>query len=224
MNILALDTSLKINTVSISIKTEKGIFSNEFHFTSKLLAEELLPSLNKCVQNAGISKTEIDTVVVPEGPGSFTGLRLAYSLAKALVLLLNVRLIRVPTMACLANSLSPFDGQVLIAVDARRHSIYGQVFEKAEAKSEVFDQDFLQAISSLEKKPSICLCSGYKSIMEGITKERQEDFSFIQFIEYKNIFSLDILNYFLSNEEYLLKSTEDDYVAPFYLRKSDAEK
>lgn len=226
MGIVSIDTSLKTNSISISVKNTVGIFTHNCSFSERLVAEKLLGSLELALDVAGVGRAEIETIIVPEGPGSFTGLRLAFSLGKALQLSCGASFIAVPTLECLATSVLPFTGQLLVAIDARRNSVYGQIFKNAESASEVFDKPFSQILPLLQNKETLCLCYGYNTILESLDREglKEKDLNYIKFIEYKNVFSLDILNYFLQNEERLLSIQSDDYIAPFYVRKSDAKR
>lgn len=225
MNIVAIDTSLKINTVSVTVKNDNGIFTHECHFSKKLIAERLLNVVDQTLKDAQLRREQIELVIAPEGPGSFTGLRLAYAFAKALVLANNAKLVCVPTLECLAFSLSPSLGQLLVVVDAKRNSVYGKVFLDGKQASEVYDLPFSKMILSLESKPTICLCSGYNEILQYLEKENidKKTLSYLNFIEYKNVFSLDILNYFLQNKTRLLSLADNDYASPVYVRKSDAK-
>lgn len=224
MNVLALDTALRMNCLSISVKSDAGIFTRSCDFSERLVAENLFSSLELSLTEAGIARTAIDVCLVPEGPGSFTGLRLAYSVAKALQLSSAARFIAIPTLNCLAASVFPYKGNLLVAIDARRNSVYAQHFKNAEAVSEIFDTPFSQLLSDFEQSEAICLCVGYDAILRHLEQSsyRAEHISQLQFIEYKNIFSLDLLQYFLNHQNELLSTASADYAGPLYVRKSDA--
>ncbi len=241
MSLIAIDTAgLKPNSFSISVKTETGIFTRQYDFDSRVFVERLLPAMENITAEAGISPYEIDTVLVAEGPGSFTGLRLAYSAAKAFSLANGARLIPIPTLACVAFLFTPYTGQLLTAIDAKRGSVYGQIFDGAKAVSEIFDKPFIEFLDALENKNTLCVCIGADTIKKSFETfiANSENASYktktglslselkniLHFVEVQTTFSLALVQYFTAHESELLTRPYDDYTAPIYIRKSDAEK
>ena len=74
MNILALETATDNCSVALSI-------SGEIHVKTELAprkqAQLLLPMVDAVLAEAGIARTQLDALVFGQGPGSFTGLRVA---------------------------------------------------------------------------------------------------------------------------------------------------
>jgi len=63
---------------------------------------ELAPNVEALLAQAGVQPAQLAGVAVALGPGSFTGLRVALSLAKGLTLATSARLIGVPTLDVVA--------------------------------------------------------------------------------------------------------------------------
>ena len=63
---------------------------------------QLLPQLDLLVRHTGLQPAAIDTIAIALGPGSWSGLRVGLSVAKALVLANGSRLIGVNTLEALA--------------------------------------------------------------------------------------------------------------------------
>ncbi|MEL3907703.1 MAG: tRNA (adenosine(37)-N6)-threonylcarbamoyltransferase complex dimerization subunit type 1 TsaB [Treponemataceae bacterium] len=231
MSIIAIDTAgLRTNSFSISLKTERGVFTRRYDFISRVFVEKLLPAIKSLCDEAQVSPTEISSVLVLEGPGSFTGLRLAYSAAKAFTLANNAKLIPIPTLSCIAHMFTKYKGQILVAVDAKRSSVYAQVFQNQKALTEVFDKPFAEVLTLLQNKKTLCACIGYESIFANLNfSELDNNLSEkiknkIEFIEVKNTLSLAMIDFFNTHKDALLAKKEDDYLAPIYVRKSDAER
>ncbi len=95
MNSLVLDCSYGMN---VYVVCDKQIFSFEDKTQSRH-SDEILNIVDKLLSDAGVSIKEIDNICVCVGPGSFTGVRVAVSVAKGLA------------MGCLAKifTLSNFD-------------------------------------------------------------------------------------------------------------------
>ena len=82
MNILAIDTLTP--TLSIAALGSNGLVTQSFAGKGTSHAERLLPLIDAAVSAAGFTAVDTETVLAPEGPGSFTGLRLGFAVAKAL--------------------------------------------------------------------------------------------------------------------------------------------
>ena len=227
MNILSIDTAgLRLHETSVTIKTEKGTFTKCYTFAMRQQEEVLLLMIDSLVREAGISKQDIHVVLVAEGPGSFTGLRIAYSTAKALALAINATLVPIPTLACLQHTMLPYDGELLVAIDAKRDAVYGQVFCNSQPISEPFDKPLIDCVSNM-RSHIVCLYAGdtkklkekdKKGDLTNLTREKK-----MILIEYTAVFSIDMLAFFLAYQKNIVLKSVDDYVAPMYIRKSDAE-
>lgn len=166
--ILLLDSATEVCSVALG-KTDGTILSHKAETTpnkhSELLAffaDELLREI------PGGAKRGLSGVVVSEGPGSYTGLRIGASYAKGLCWALGLPLVAVPTTEALVYSfLRSEAGQNLLSekkdalllpmIDARRMEVYGGVYtadakliEEAEIRAIVLtdeeDQAYLQRL------------------------------------------------------------------------------
>ena len=102
--ILAFETSENICGVCIYFSDEKYFSSsiNLKHTHSELIFE-ISDSLFKIAE---IKPTDLDSIAVSEGPGSFTGLRIGFSATKGIAYGANLPIIPVPTYEALAFQLS----------------------------------------------------------------------------------------------------------------------
>ncbi len=143
--LLSIETSTEICSIAISkdgkclyslIDTEKNAHSQKLI----VYIEEAFRKLNLTVQ-------DFDAVAVSGGPGSYTGLRIGMSIAKAISYALEKPLISLSTLHILANgylenSSPDMNGFFIISmIDARRMEVFGcvidQNFEEIEAVSTV---------------------------------------------------------------------------------------
>ena len=80
--------------------------------------------IEEVLDNAGLKTTDLDGVAVSLGPGSFTGLRVGLAIAKGICMGSGIAVAGVPTLDSIAESLSLWEGVVVVARDARRGEVY----------------------------------------------------------------------------------------------------
>jgi tRNA threonylcarbamoyl adenosine modification protein YeaZ len=85
-----------------------------------------LPSLvSGVLADAGVLPTALDGVAVTVGPGSFTGLRAALSLAHGLSVAIGCPIVGVTVAEALAEALPPLPGRIVwCAIDSRRGRVF----------------------------------------------------------------------------------------------------
>lgn len=91
--------------------------------------------IQQVLKEAGISMAELDAVAVSEGPGSYTGLRIGYAIAKGLCYTLNKPMVAVSTLQALAAGIKLNDtvttGNIVPMIDARRTHVYSAVYDES---------------------------------------------------------------------------------------------
>ncbi len=158
--LLALETSDKICSVCLMNNSIEffSIKTNQPHSHSEKLFEQIEILLG----NSETKISQLKSIAVSIGPGSFTGLRIGLSAAKGLIEGLKIPLIPVPTFEAMAYEISSFlpDGtDFIIANRANKDECY---FAKFFVKSNnyIFDEE-LKLISQSElNKFSDCLIFG----------------------------------------------------------------
>ena len=144
-NILVLDASSAWCSVALSVK---GILYSVAEKQPRKHAQLIMPMIEDVCQRAGIKPIELDGIAFGKGPGSFTGLRIAISVAQGLSLATGARLFGISSLEALAwqgmKELS--NNQVLAIMNAHM----GEVFYGAYRKTE---QDLLAVIEDNLAKP-----------------------------------------------------------------------
>lgn len=123
MNVLALETSAE--TASIALLNGDGVLVREGG-TPGTHARFVLPWVDEVLAESGLSLGQLDCIAFSAGPGSFTGLRLAVSVAQGLALGADLTLVAVPAPEALA--LAAGDGLQLVCVDARMSEVYSGAY------------------------------------------------------------------------------------------------
>lgn len=89
-------------------------------------SEQLMPAIVKILSGAGVTRP--NAVAVCGGPGSFTGLRIGFSVAKGLALGWNCPFLVVPTFQAWEHRLAsdPAIAEIGCLIDARQGDWYGR--------------------------------------------------------------------------------------------------
>ena len=87
---------------------------------------QLIPRIDRLMEEAGVERAQLACVAVGRGPGSFTGVRIAMATAKGIASALGVGLVGLSTMDAVAWGAwsSGVRGEALVVADAMRHEVY----------------------------------------------------------------------------------------------------
>ena len=135
--LLAFDTSSAVGSVAVG---RDGVVLAQVELEQQRKhASAIIPAINAVLLEAGIDKSELDGIVVGEGPGSFTGVRVAAATAKGMAHALELPLWPVSSLAATALSVKGF-GIRYVLFDARNQRVYGACYsvEKMGVEALVF--------------------------------------------------------------------------------------
>ena len=121
--LLAFDTS----TEALSIAVRHGDLLLEHSGTGGAQSSaSLIPLIQQLLGAAGLSLRELDAIAFGRGPGSFTGLRTACSVAQGLGFGAGVRLLPIDTLQAVAEEARHRFGlqRVVAVLDARMDQVY----------------------------------------------------------------------------------------------------
>ena len=127
MRILYIDTSssylytsiVENNNVLAEIKEEYG----------QSLSEVALPRIVSMFENTKLSPKDIDKIIVVNGPGSFTGIRIGITIAKVYAWSLNIPITTIYSLEAMAISSSKEIYHVPI-INARRGYVFGAIYDE----------------------------------------------------------------------------------------------
>ncbi|MBQ4576211.1 MAG: tRNA (adenosine(37)-N6)-threonylcarbamoyltransferase complex dimerization subunit type 1 TsaB, partial [Firmicutes bacterium] len=90
--------------------------------------QHLIPMIQQLMTNCALSINDITGILVSEGPGSFTGIRIGMATAKGLAQALNVPIVGVPTLRSFAYHFQRTDVIACPVFDARREQVYSGAY------------------------------------------------------------------------------------------------
>src|SRR5262245_11211420 len=121
MRTLLLDTSTERGVVGLA-DGEKLLHSQTLP-ADRRHARDLVPAMKAACREVGWKLRSVELLVVSAGPGSYTGLRVGITAAKALALTNNARIIALDSLevvACQAGEAS----RIVAIADAQQQRIY----------------------------------------------------------------------------------------------------
>ncbi|WP_225048140.1 tRNA (adenosine(37)-N6)-threonylcarbamoyltransferase complex dimerization subunit type 1 TsaB [Lacticaseibacillus kribbianus] len=130
MKILALDTSNQ--AMSVAVVDGDTVLSEMTINRKKTHSEQLLPTIHRLLDVSGLSASDLDRVVVADGPGSYTGLRIAVTTAKTLAYTLDLELVGVSSLAALAAGVTATPAVIVPLMDARRQNVFAGGYQWAD--------------------------------------------------------------------------------------------
>jgi tRNA threonylcarbamoyladenosine biosynthesis protein TsaB len=83
-----------------------------------------MDSIDMLLRRADLKAEDLNGIVCMGGPGSFTGLRIGFSLAKGLAYALGIPFAAIPTLDCMAWPFSAVPGIVAPVLDAKKGAFF----------------------------------------------------------------------------------------------------
>ena len=127
MRILYLDTSSSFLYAGL-VEDDKLLLYINKDF-GKDLSTNTLNEIRNLFNEANLSPKDLDKIIVVNGPGSFTGIRIGLTIAKTYAWSLNKKITTISSLEAMAISNDDNDYYVPV-IDARRGYVYASIFDK----------------------------------------------------------------------------------------------
>lgn len=144
MKLLAIETATEACSVALCIDGEMLL---DHRVEPRQHARLLLPMIDALLQSADLRPTALDGIVFGQGPGSFTGVRIAAAAVQGIALGADIGVYGVSTLATMAQGcLRRYgDTAVQVALDARMDEIYHGAYQSRES---VGDKGLMRAVDN----------------------------------------------------------------------------
>jgi tRNA threonylcarbamoyladenosine biosynthesis protein TsaB len=136
MNLLAIDTATDKFSIALSEAANTWFFEADAGLRH---SELVMDSVDMLMHKAGIMPNALNGVVCMGGPGSFTGLRIGFSIAKGLALSLGIPFAAIPTLDCMAWPFSSWPGIVVPVLDAKKKAFFCTLYRDGRQLCPVMD-------------------------------------------------------------------------------------
>lgn len=224
MNILAFDTVS--SSFSIALKSDDSIIEiNKENIKNH--NSELIPILNDFLEENKLSLDNIDCIVLGIGPGSFTSIRIAFATIKSICYAKNIKIIGVSSLESLYQNIKSFDGLKLALIEARKGSVYANIYRDDKKIKENLDltyNELIDLIDSISNENEIITLCG-----DGFSKNKEiflESLKNYKINDLDNSFNIIKASNSIILSESRFKAGDFDNIfslSPLYLRKSEAE-
>lgn len=212
MKILFIDSSRK--SLSIALANEdKLIFVSNVNSYSKH-SNFLLNEIAKQFENINMSIKDIDGIVVLNGPGSFTGIRVGVTIAKTLAWALNKKLYVINNLKALSLS---FENDIVISIiNDKETASYVGIYDDS-----IVTEDYLSITDEkLNIRGKNITIVGMEN--EGFTKTLANKLSMSNEVSFKMMEEYDYLKII---QYCTMKEAISPHLAePIYIKKIDVEK
>ena len=202
MRILYIDTSSSYLYAGI-IEDEKLLCETKKEFAQSL-SEEAMPEISKLFKKINMKPSEIEKIIVVDGPGSFTGIRIGITIAKVYAWSLNIPITTISALEAMSISTNTKKIRVPM-INARRGYVFAAAYgENEETIIKPKHQKMTDLFGQLEDKEYLIITN--------------DEFEIDKEITYYNPDILKIVNYFKDKE-----SINPHAVNPEYLKLTEAE-
>ncbi|MGI5898795.1 MAG: tRNA (adenosine(37)-N6)-threonylcarbamoyltransferase complex dimerization subunit type 1 TsaB [Christensenellales bacterium] len=151
MIILAIDSSG--GACSCALWQDRQIIAQSLLQNGLTHSVNLMPMLENMLSSCGVELYQVDYIACVTGPGSFTGVRIGVSAARAMSAAAEKPCIAINSLEALAQR--SFNGTICPMLDARRSQVYCAAFNGGEGRERLLNDealsvdDFILAVKKL---------------------------------------------------------------------------
>lgn len=128
MIVLSLESSTLYGGAALLI--DQQIVASEFTMRQKSHSEVINVFVDQVLKKAGITFSQLDLIACGEGPGSFTGIRVAANIAKTISYSWNKPIYAVDSMLNIALSNANSEHPYLSIINAYKNMVYYSIVQK----------------------------------------------------------------------------------------------
>lgn len=199
-------------------------------------SEKLLEGMEAVLSHCGLQAADLDFTALCAGPGTFTGLRLAFSALKALNLSYRIPTYAIPTLEVIAYPYRQWRGAVIPVLDAKKQSFYAAVYRSGELNCGPFDCPAADILKHTDPEEEILAAGADAAFFAEQARALSPERRITTFLPCKNgtdgILSgssahagITVLSLLEAAAQKFIKKEKplEEYEGPFYIRKSEAE-
>lgn len=149
---ILIDTADKL--LAIGLSKEGKIVDSTVYEAWQRQSEFLLSELDNLLKRNNVSRSDISSVIASKGPGSYTGVRIALTVAKVMAFALNIPLYLSSSLEILKD----FSCPSICVVNARSKRSYVGIYDKDGVILEDTIMDNKDLLKYIEEHPEYKVC------------------------------------------------------------------
>ena len=189
---LCIDTAYRYLTCVLI--EDDMIIAAYFEESFKRQSEEVFSALDKIFEKSHRSKKDIDAICISEGPGSYTGVRIAMTIAKTIGEIMPCSVYTISTLRLYAACRD----KTMVLMDARADRAYVGIYDG----DKVILDDCIRQVSEIDPQ-------GYRVVGDGWLVNMENDYGYIP-------------EAFLKTRHLWKKVDDIAYLTPKYLKESES--
>jgi len=222
MIVLGIETSSTCG--SVAVVQDRKVLGELFFNTGRKHSTKIVPSITNLLSTVELNKADLEGIAVTSGPGSYTSLRIGISIAKGLAYSLDIPLIGISTLQCVAFNSIISPHLICSLIDARKGELYSALFRYNTGELERMSEDQIVSIDYL------CSTIDEKTVLIGDGLYLYKS-TFVDRINGLVLFAPEHLCYGRASSCAILgidnfkkaKRDEVNTLVPKYIRQADAE-
>ena len=219
MKALAIDSASPVITFVAINEEKKANISLDIGMHQ---SERIIPEIQNALSDVKLSPSEIQFACLCKGPGTFTGLRLAYSALKGIQLSFKFPIYAFDSLETYAYPFFNLNKTILSCLDAKKKRFYTSVFRKDILSVGPVDEEIASIKNYIDPEEEILVTGPDANYFVEEYQSVNPAQKFI-IIESKNInTSWQLLKLGKSSFDKNLEGIKD-YDGPVYIRPSEAE-
>ena len=218
MKALAIDCA--VTRLIVAAKNDDNMCAAVYDIGMKQ-SETIVNAVDYVLEKAGITAKELDYTCVTAGPGSFTGLRLGFSVLKALTLANGTPLYAISSLKIHAWPYQEAELPVLCGIDAKKDRFYANLTEGGKEILADGDYELAAIVEKANLFEKIFVCGTDNEVFINLLKENGIKAKIIA----PKVQALSAESMFQITEKMIADGEKPlaDYDGPVYLRASEAE-
>ena len=208
---LFIDTSLE--DVSIALIKDGKLLSKIINNIPGEHSIYVTKYIDDILKETNLSPKDVDEIIVVNGPGSFTGIRIGIATIKPMAEVYNIPIAAVTSLECLA--VTNKSDTIISLIDARNNQVYAGIFdENINLKEEYMADDINLVLEKANKYENAIFVGDGSLLHKDLILEKINSAKFVENNE-QNAINIGIVGY----KKYLEKDLKNaDTILPIYLR------
>ncbi|MBI4115303.1 MAG: tRNA (adenosine(37)-N6)-threonylcarbamoyltransferase complex dimerization subunit type 1 TsaB [Candidatus Omnitrophica bacterium] len=221
--ILSIETSCSV--LSVALGNTKGGIRELRAGKGFQHSEYLIPLIHQLLKKEKLSLDDIEVFAIDRGPGSFTGLRIGFSLLKGFLAVRKRPCYGALSLDMMTTPIDLPEGSVLcVLLDARRDALYGRFYKRQEREWTAVSNPKLFSLSEIKvqlKEETSVVGDALIRYREALSEDSRKRLHFLD--ESLLPSAATLVQWVQKNDPRLTPLKEPEDFTPLYFRASEAE-